>query len=898
MEPAIDLGRIAPNLRSVCSGYLSGYRTDLEAQVRSGAPGAGVATRHAKVLDGLLGALFCAANGAAANISAARTAKRKLARRDGLALVAVGGYGRGLVGLHSDVDVLFLCSDPTDPVVAEVAEGVLYPIWDLGVSIGHAVRGIDETIELSRKDLSTATTLLDTRLVAGDEQIVHQLEQAARRSIFEPALDDFLDRLEKEAGDRHEKFGGSLYLLEPEVKLGLGGLRDLDSAWWAVKARWGNASVEEMVRVGALLSREAEELEEAREMLWRVRSLLHLRAGRRQDRLTFEDQEEVARSFGFEDGATLGVEQFMQTYYRHARVVSQITERVLARSRPTGRRSQRPAIDIGDGLILFDGHITFAESEQLEQDPVMALRLYKQVVRRQLPPYPFARDVIVKYAADADWQKRLRESPDAQKLFLQLLTFAGDVPLKRSSVLGELHEVGLMLAMVPEFEPVTGRVQHDVYHVYTVDVHSIAAVDRLRMIGRGEWATRTPVASRLAAEAAQSIPLFLGLFLHDVGKAYGKDHSKKGAVIARPIAERFGLSPADVEHVVWLVLEHLSLYHWATRRDTSDPEVIAEVKRIVGTQERLRDLYLLTVADLSTTNPNAMTSWKARMLEDLYLAVAAAFEGETPRGPRLEGIRADVRVGFIGDVGQKELDAFVDGMPERYLLSNPVDVIRAHARVARDRGKKDLHVATLPGSSDDVIEIVVVTKDRSGLLADVTAALTAHRLTIATAQIFTRTRGKELEAFDVFHVRRAGRGNEAPDAQTVQRFAKDLERLLKGKVTAQELVTVQRTPDWASRKAPEVPTEVRVDNGVSPRFTVIDVYTRDRSGLLHTIARTLHEQRLSIAISKVNTEGARVADVFYVVDEQTQEKVTDSERLHTLPIVLREAIQKLGTLST
>ena len=887
-HPEIDLGRLSPGLGDTCGEYLECYRGDLEDAVRRGEGGVAVARRYAKSLDGLLSALFCASNAA----SRGRAGEPPVGR---VALVAVGGYGRELVALHSDVDVLFLCDDPSDPHVSSVAEGLLYPLWDLGLSIGHAVRGVEETLRLARDDIRTATTLLDLRRVAGDATIVDDLVRAGRRQVFEPALDEFLDALAKDTEERHERYGGSLFLLEPEVKLGRGGLRDLDVAEWAARARWGSRSKEDFVRTGALLSREAEELDHAREMLWRVRNLLHLRAGRRQDRLTFADQEDIAEELGFVDGVTLAVEQFMQAYYRHARVVAQTAERMLARARPSRRSGRAQSESLGDGTMIFDGHLTFESSERLAEDPALALRLYRKVQKKGLPPYPYARDAVARVAVDPEWREKLQGSEEAVQLFLGLLTRAAKAPVRRGSVLGELHEVGLMLAMIPEFEPVTGRVQHDVYHVYTVDVHSVAAVDYLKSLVRGDRKAELPLACRLAAEQPRPTPLFLALLLHDIGKAYGKDHSRRGAIMAREIATRLGLSAVDVEHVVWLVQEHLSLYKWATRRDTSDPETVSEIAKQAGTYERLRDLYLLTVADLSTTNPGAMTSWKARMLEDLYLAVAGVLEGGTVGSvqTRASEIRDEARVGFVGDRGQKELEAFVRDMPDRYLLANPVDVIRYHARAARDRNGRLVHVALAPGPSEDLSEVVIVTDDRPGLLADVTAVLAANRLSVVTAQIHTRPRETAVsEAFDIFDVRREGRDGDPVDARLLARIEADLADMLEGRVTADALLArVPRTPSWAQRHTPDVPTEVIVDNAVSRKFTVVDVFTRDRVGLLHVIAKTLHDEGLSIALSKISTEGEKAADVFYVQDASGG-KLRDPKRLDTLAATLRATLDR------
>jgi [protein-PII] uridylyltransferase len=884
-EAAIDLGALAPTLASTCREYLADYARELEAVVSRGEGGYRVSQRRADVLDGLLSALFCAADAAS---------RRKGHQPGGrLALVAVGSYGRGTLSLKSDVDVILLCDDPDDLHLAGLAEGFLYPLWDVGLKVGHAVRGLKETLALARTDISTATTLLDLRRIGGDDAIVRELVEQGRADLFGDGLNAFLDAFEKDMVERHERFGGSLYLLEPEVKLGRGGLRDIDVGVWATRARWGLPTMESLVSVGGMQDKEVHDLHAAQDMLWRVRNLLHLRAKRAQDRLTFEDQEEISARLGFQDDDKLAVEQFMQSYYRHARNVAAITERLLKRSRPFRRIKLAPLTDLPQGVVATENELGLERSWILDHRPEVALELFGEVIRHGRAATEEARDDISAVAGDPSWCRALRRTRTAHTLFWKLLCHAGEVPLRRNSILGELHELGLLLAMIPEFEPVTGRVQHDVYHVYTVDVHSIAAIDRLRALKRGDFALEQPLASQLAAETPRALPLFLGLLLHDIGKAYGKDHSRQGAIIARPVAERLGLAPLDVDHVVWLVLEHLCLYHWATRRDTSDPAALEEIARTVGSIDRLRDLYLLTVADLGTTNPQAMTDWKARMLEDLYVAVARVLEGRAPNlMQRAEEIRRNARIGFVGDAGQELLEAFVDEMPERYVLSYPVDVIRAHARVARDRGSKGAHVAALPGVSKDVTEILVLCDDRAGLLASIAAALSANRVEITAAQVFSRPRkGLPAEAVDLMMVKPSGRAGEPLLGEEIAKVTRDIEAVLLGDTTPEKLLERRaKVPSWAKRKGPDVRTKIVIDNNVSPLHTVVDVYARDHVGLLYAIANVIHQEGLTIALSKVNTEGLKAADVFYV--ERAEGGKLDPEHCEVLRQKLFDAIEQ------
>ena len=890
-ERRIDLVRLAPSIGETCDEYLNAYRAQLQSALVSGQPGTAVSRQYARSLDGLLGALGCAA------LAAGHWADGRSPR---VALAAVGGYARGVVGLHSDVDVLFICEEPGDPRVTAIAEGLLYPLWDLGLQIGHAVRGVNETIELARTDIRTATTLLDLRLVSGDRDLVSVLRERGRREVFEPELDAFLDALIEDTQARHERYGDSLFLLEPEVKLGRGGLRDLDVAAWAAQARWGCETNEDYVRQGALLERELKELDDAREMLWRVRNHLHRRAARKQDRLTFADQEDIADAMGFVDGVTLAVEQFMQAYYRHARTVAQTSERLLDRARRSKTAASGNEVDLGGGIVCRGERLALQRPGELSADPEVALRLYDGVRRHAQVADTVARDHVARAASNADWAEKLRATPEASELFLRALTSTARVPVRRGSLIGELHEVGLLVALIPEFGPVTGRVQHDDYHVYTVDIHAVRAVDELAAFVRGDRLRVVPLACRLAAEAPRRTPLFLAVLLHDLAKAYGipaseaawEEQRVRGAQIARDVAGRLGLVAADVEHVGWLVHERLRLYTWATRRDTSDPEAIREIAQRVGTLERLRDLYLLTASVVASTNPNAMTAWKARMLEDVYLATAAHLDGSDPNttvAGRVQALRQEVQAGWIGDAQEDDLRAFLGGMPDRYVLSNPVDMIRYHARAVLERGDSSLHVGLVPGPTEDLAELIVVSGDRRGLLADVALVLASHRLSVVQAQIYTRRRADgTAEAVDLFQVKRAGRVVEPVDAASLTKLRLDLEDLVSGRVSEDEMRrNMPKTPAWAQRRSPDVDTEVVVDNAVSSRFTVIDVFTRDRLGLLHFVSKTLRENGLSIALSKISTEGARATDVFYVERDPSSSVVRDFAEL---PSILESAL--------
>jgi [protein-PII] uridylyltransferase len=492
---------------------------------------------------------------------------------------------------------------------------------------------------------------------------------------------------------------------------------------------------------------------------------------------------------------------------------------------------------------------------------------------------PFARDVVARAAADPTFCEALRSSQEAASLFISIVCSAQLTPFRNGSVLAELHDVGLLTAMIPEFAPVVGRVHHDIYHVYTVDVHSVAAVDRLRALVRGDLAKEYPLACRLGAEVTRKEVLFLATLLHDVGKAIGgKDHSRRGAEMAAVILSRLGLAPDDADEACKLIRQHLVMYLVAARRDLRDAATVAEFTREVSDREGLRSLYLLTVADISTTSPTSMTAWKARMLDELFVAADTLLSGVPHfEAGRVARVCAQVKEAWDSPGDVKFLEEFLDTMPERYLLSNSPAEIIAHARVVlglRDgpvtagfvpsrHPEEVAELCVVAGNRANAAGLCVVTGDRPGLLAAIAAAIAASRLEVHAAQIHSRPLpGGGVQAVDLFWVRDRAGGAEGVE-RALPKLESDLRNLLAGVVTPEELA-LPRTSPWSERPSPTITTEVSIDNRASSGHSVIEVLTRDRPGLLFTLAQALYELGLTIAVAKINTEGNRVADVFYV----------------------------------
>lgn len=866
---SLDIQPSSPTLASEIKIYLKRHTETVGALIEAGRSEAGnpASEQWARVFDGLLSSLFCAVR--------AKHGDEKLF--GGLALAAVGSYGRGGLGFRSDLDVRLLCQTPKK--AAPIAEALLYPLWDAGLQVGHQVITASETINLARTDMATATTLLDWRHIVGDPEASNKLQAQAFSTIFAPAqIRNFLAMLEHQSNERWLRFGDSVYLLEPDIKNGQGGTRDLDVVQWTAFSRWRVKSLKALVNIGVLLPREHEQLEDARAFLMRVRNVLHYNSRRRTDRLGFEQQELVAQRMGYGTGGP-ACERMMSEYYRHARVIANLHDTLLRRAvPPEGRRRE---VSLGNGLISVGDAVGLEDPHQLHADPTLALRLYWEAVHRDMGVTPGSRDAVARVTQNEDFCERLRESEEAARLFRRLVRSARSVKFKKNSLLTELHEVGLLLAMIPEFAPVVGRVHHDIYHVYTVDVHSIAAVDRMRALARGELTREHPLASRLAVEMARPHVVFMAALLHDIGKDVGgKAHSERGAELAGIILERLGVQAHDIVEIQHLVKQHLRMYHVASRRDLDDPKTIEDFANDVHGTEGLRELYLLTICDVSTTSPTALTSWKDRMLAELYGRTLVAFEGQPSRSQsRAEGLRDAARA-LCPDEGEKAfLDHFLRVVPERYVYANEPAGIVKHSRFARQSQTRRFMVGLLT-RDDPYVEVGFVTEDRAGTLAIITAALAANRIKVIGAQLYgwTDQHGRRC-VLDTFWVRLGD--SLAAIERTLKRVEADLEKLLAGEVSPTELLESREQSRVSDRPAPGVQTAITIDNHSASAHTIIEVIAQDRLGLLHRLAQTLTEQGVEIALAKINTEGNAVADVFYVTDHEGG-KISDEAKLAEL----------------
>jgi [protein-PII] uridylyltransferase len=869
---------------------LTAGREEILARHRAGAGGQEVVRAISSLTDELISELFQAI---AATVGGGDLP---------LSLVATGGYGRRELAPRSDVDLLALLPDAKDAGRAranEVAEQLHRSLWDAGLEAGYAARTLDQCVQLAREDHTIRTALLDGRLLGGDSKLFKGLERATVTELEQRRVEEFIgDKLE-EFNERRRRYGGSVWLLEPHLKQGKGGLRDLQAALWIARVRHKVAGLGEAGERGLLPHREVSAARSARDLLWRVRNELHYSTGRRDDRLTFDNQRRVAQALGYTDepGGELAVEKLMRDTYialqEIARASDALIDRCAIEDSPTRalKRVPRPQ-PIDAAFKIWNGRVTVNDKEVFARRPADMVRLYAVAETWGLPVYSYARDLLVQELQRMGPQ--LASDREAHFELWQLLVREGS----DGSALLPLHELGLLGALFPEIARLRARAQHSLYHVYTVDTHTVFAMAHMMRVRSGALADQEPDLTRVARAQQRPLVLMLGLLFHDLGKGLGPDHSARGAELVRAYAQRIGLDPADAQDLEWLVAAHLRMSHISQRRDLEDASLIESFGREVVTADRLEMLYLLTYADMSCVSPENWTPWKANLLRTLFEKTHAALQSQgTPQHAQsVEARRQRLADRLAPLAGEQAALApeFVKELPERYLAAVQPETAARHLKlwaVARKAGfASELHRSAV-GEAD----LTLLATDRPGLLALFSAALAANGIDILGAEVNSLSSGIAL---DTFVVRESG--GSAPSQARWETARGDLLRLLSGAEDPHHLVQKRlRRATWASSAAPSVETKVRVDDVSSGSMTIIDVMTQDRPGLLHTIADALHRAGVSIEVARIATEGNRATDAFYLRDLRERGgtpvgKITDQARRAAVVEAVQTAIASLA----
>jgi [protein-PII] uridylyltransferase len=890
--PAIDtfVPTAAPAQPGALGGavrsYLGELREHLKARQAAGEDGASLNAMNTEAHDRLVRRLYDVAE-------TTHHAAEGLAVPARFAVLAVGGYSRREMSIGSDVDLLFLIheDEPPDSFARRVIETIQYALWDANVEVGSALRTIDECIELGQEDESACTTLLGARFLAGDAALFHALGRALRERLI-PDVAAFVEQRRTAMQQRHERFGESLYLLQPNVKEGAGGLRDYHAAYWAARAAEPLVrEAEDFLHAGLLSASETEALRAALGFLWRTRNQLHLEAGRKQDQMSFELQERVARALGYPDDETgLAVEGFMGDYYRHARVVQTLSEIVieqcLARARPVETRPETVAVE--EGFRLAADHLEIPHAAHLRERPVRLLLAFAVAQDHDRPLSRTARRFVRENLGLVD--DAFRAHPEAAAVFLRILAS----PYRVMRTLMEMNETGVLGRYLPEWDHIVCRWQHVVYHTYTVDVHSIFLVEELRRLWKGEYQQAVPDLTDLIRNAEDRPTLYLGCLLHDIGKGRGGDHSLLGVDLARTLIERLGLPAEQRERALFIVRHHLTMSHVAQRRDLSDPKVIVEFARVVGDRQNLHNLYLATFADMRASSRTAWTEWRGELLGELYRRTSEFLEfgGDDPEraaalaharvGRRKDAARAELR--DLGVAGAR-IDQFYEMMPERYFLSHSPRQIARHALVLFSLDAERGFATGVRELRSDLSEFILWAPDKHGLFSDVAGCLTATGINILGTYVYTTRTGLALEVYRV----NTPAGSEEDRRAVWKRFEEALEKALRGELRVGELIAGRRRPIGAAQPPRPTPPTVGVRNDVSDFYTVIDVTADDRLGLLYDLTHTLSEHGLEIYVSKATTVLDQVADTFYVKDEERR-RLSDPKAIEAL----REAIEAVA----
>ena len=781
-----------------------------------------------------------------------------------LVVVALGGYGRGELHPSSDVDLMVVYDGELSPYVQRVMHELLYTLWDLGLQVGHSLRSLGDCVAMARTDFPSRTSMQEARLVVGDRKLFRQFGRMLRDNVYRHDFEQFLTTTLAEREQRYRRYGASPYIGEPNIKESAGGLRDMHTAMWLSAAKFGARTLRELCDKGLITPREQEAADRALTFLWRVRNELHFFSGHKNDVLGRDLQPRIAKNLGYEnEGHTLGVERFMRDYYLNARAIHRVSRRLIARcqetlsARGSAERRQRQQA-LADGLVFFDGRLHRADRDPgvLRRDSTRIMKVFWHLHRLGCE-LSLGLERTVEESLDVV-DEQFQRSPEVRDLFLDICRTWGRVALTFSV----MHELGVLGRYLPEFGGLTCLVQYDVYHKFSADQHSLLAVEHLEALAPGQSA-ESEGAAQVFNEVEKPELLMLGMLLHDIGKAKGHGHVAKGIPLVRELTSRIGLPLEDAGMVEFLVAHHLTMSHIAQRRDIDDPKTIETFAETVGDPQRLRMLYLLTYADMRAVGPGVLTGWQARILHELYARTLARLTGGRVAKPNRTVLGDRLSEALKGDVPRQAVKAHLAMVQDRYLSQTSVQRMAAHLRlIARlDSGPLATELFHHPdlGSSD----LVVVTRDVPGLFSLIAGTLAAHGVNIISAQIATRADGIAIDTFQVNDPTGEALTSAAQWGRTLEALAKVLndEQSVDALLERRRAAGRQATVGHASPK-------IAIDNRLSDEYTVIEVKSPDRLGLLYLITRTLSALGLDIASARIATEIDQALDTFYVLDRK------------------------------
>ncbi|WP_377191242.1 [protein-PII] uridylyltransferase [Ruegeria meonggei] len=807
-----------------------------------------------------------------------------------IAVLAVGGYGRGEMAPASDVDLLFLTPYKITAWAESVIESMLYILWDLRLKVGHSSRTIKDCLRLGAEDFTIRTAMLEQRYLAGDTDLAAELDARLKADLFKGSERQFIEAKLQERDERHHK-QGQRYMVEPNVKEGKGGLRDLQSLYWIAKYIYGVQDVAELVPLGLFTSEEFSTFVEAEDFLWAVRSHLHLVTNRATEQLTFDMQVEVAARMGYEDRAgRRAVEVFMQRYFREATRVGELTRIFLTKleashmkGAPLLERIFRRRPRVKAGYKVVHGRLDVADPDTFLSDKLNLLRLFEEGLRTGMLIHPDAMRLVSANLTLID--DDMRENKEAQRIFLDLMLKHGNP----ERALRRMNELGVLSAFLPEFEHIVAMMQFNMYHSYTVDEHTIQCIVNLAQIERGELVESLPLASSILKEGVNRKVLYVALLIHDIAKGRPEDHSILGAKIARKVAPRLGLNKADSETVEWLVRYHLLMSDMAQKRDISDPRTVRDFAKAVKTVKRLDLLTVLTVCDIRGVGPNTWNNWKATLLRALHAETKRALETgmeDLNRANRGAGAKKALRTELEGwskaDL-KTETGRHYDPYWQGLNLSTHVEFAEMLRELDRSGDAGAMEIRLHPDEDRDATRACFTMADHPGIFARIAGALALVGANVVDARSYTTKDGYVTDAFWIQDA-----DGHPFEASRLPRLTQMIHKTLKGEVVARDALK-SRDKIKKRERAFNVPTHIIFDNEGSEIYTIIEVDTRDRPGLLYDLARTLAAGNVYVANAVIATYGEQVVDTFYVKDMFGLKYHSESKQ-RALEAKLRKAI--------
>ena len=883
-----DMGRASfaekrPLYLAASKHFLNHYREEIKQLHRSCGSGEEVVQAITTMSDMLIIKLFhCIIN----DLHHAGKAREKLT------LVAIGGYGRGELNPYSDIDLMFLYKGRDSRQIEDIAQKLLYFLWDMRLDVGYSVRTLKDCTEMANSDTTVKTALVDARYLIGSRSLFKDFQEMMLSQILTKGSDTFIEEKIAEMNARREKYGSSVYILEPNLKEGEGALRDLHSAMWIAKIKYKITSPHELIIKGIMTDKELSVYTDSLTYLWRIRNELHYLTGRKNDQLTFDAQTELADFLGYAgSGKVLAVEEFMRDYYLRAlkvrnfawELITKCTWREEKGLKILGYLIRRP---VGHGFFIIKGELVVPDESVVTREPPLLMKLFEYAQKHGVSLHVKAINIVINSLDLVN--DKFRRNREVNASFLKIL--------RTEKGLGEtlqlMHDLGFLNRFIPEFEKLYCKVQHDIYHIYTVDIHSLFAVGEIAGLWRGEHGADLPLLTQLANEVDKRELLVLAVLLHDMGKGEGGGHADKGAAMVPTIARRMGLSREDTERLEFLIKNHLLFAHIAQRRDLHDEKMIIQLAKQMEKSENLKMLYLLTYADIKAVGPDVWTEWKALLLQELYEKTFEVLErGDfrlEARSERVKKVKRKV-IEILGDEFAAELvKEELKAMAIRHLLSNAPSILAEHVRIMLSLGDNSMVTRIAHETEGGYTNYTICTLDVSGLFSKITGVMAANGMNILGAQIHTSTNGKVLDVLQV----NSPQGFVITDESRWNKLSDDMRQVLEGKVRVSTLVEKRHRPTLLTEKPkPRFPTRVEIDNEVSADYTVIDVYTHDKVGLLYQITSTLTKLGLYIGVSKISTKVDQVADVFYVKDIFGH-KITNEKKLFEISERLVKAIEE------